>query len=109
MKRVALIVTAILVLGIMGCEQIAGTERPDLPSYTADQVIAVAQARYPTCFNVARTKSATPSISVNFVGDGYWRVSITCPQGYRLDDWSSSKTLYFYEATGALGSTQPDE
>ena len=108
MKRVALVVTAVLVL-VLGITSCISVDQSDTPTYTADQVIAVAQARYPSCSNVARTKSATPSISVNFVSDGYWRVSITCPQGYRFDDWSSSKTLYFYEATGALSFTQPDE
>ncbi len=102
MKRIVLIVTAVLILGVMGCEPIARTERPDLPDYTADQVILVAQARYPS-YTIYSGNTITPSISVEYVGESLWKVVITSPSR-----WVSSITLYFNETTGALSLTQPD-
>ena len=117
MKRIVLVVTAVLVLvlGIMSCEPIARTERPD---YTADQVIVVAQAQYPpydrttgsSYYNNVQTVTLTPSISVAYIGEGYWRVYISCPSGYRASGVyvGSNITRYFNETTGVLGYTQPD-
>ena len=111
MKRLILVVTAVLILalGIAGCEQIAGTERPDLPDYTADQVIAVAQAQYPP-YDHPNMGTLSPSISVEYIGESIWRVYISFPLGYGLG-WEyagSNITLYFNETTGALSLTQPD-
>ena len=107
MKRLALIVTAVLVLalGIISCTPI---EQPDIPTYTADQVIAVAQARYPSCYyRYDRTVDTPTSISVEYIGVSKkaWKVVISCPQGYRLDDWTTSKTLYFSEIDGSWHSS----
>ena len=109
MKRLILVVTAVLVLGIISCTPYQ-TERPDLPDYTADQVIAVAQARYPS-YDHPNMGTLSPSISVEYIGESYWRVNISFPSGYRLNGgyFISSRTLYFNETYGSLSSTQPEE
>ena len=107
-KRIALIVTAVLVLvlGIISCTSV---DQADTPTYTADQVIAVAQARYPD-YESYSGRTLSPSISVAYIGESVWRVNISCPSGYRVSGRyvGSNITLYFYETTGVLTVTQPD-
>ena len=109
MKRLILVVTAVLVLvlGIISCTSV---EQPDTPTYTADQVIAAAQAQYPS-YDSPNRGTLTPSISVEYIGESIWRVYISFPLGYYGLGWEyagSNMTLYFIETTGSLSLTRPD-
>jgi hypothetical protein len=89
------------------------------PKYSADQVIDVVKAQYPSCFKRERTGTDangmfqyntvdTPTlISVQFIGGskGAWKFTVTCPSGYYLVHASSgaiSLTGYFWESDGGL-------
>lgn len=78
----------------------------DVPRYTADQVISVAQAHSPDCpkSNIipfpqqtpTQTSEPTkPSWAVEYLGEGKWLVTKECPSG--------KTRWYFYEDTGKLG------
>lgn len=114
-----LAVGATLLITQQSSEQTPASQ-PDIQRYTADQVIAIAQAQYPTCFKrerigedaggmfLYRTVDTPSSISVTYIGGsrGAWKVKISCPFGYRLGDYAYvSKTLYFYESDGTLRKT----
>ena len=79
----------------------------DVPRYTADQVISVAQAHSPDCpksnpkiiplprQTPTQTSEPTkPSWAVEYLGDGKWLVTKECPSG--------KTRWYFYEDTGEL-------
>ncbi len=115
--------TLILLLPItVGC---TSEPPPDVPRYTADQVIAVAQAKYPVGYGTETERVIRPgtedwampqyefkskrietptSVSVNYIGDGRWEVTISLPSRYHFKDeaYVNSKTLYFDEATGQI-------
>lgn len=110
-----LVIITITLSTMVGCAQ-APPVTPDTPRYTADQVIAVAQAQYPVCFKKEligydgqgmahyRTITIPPTISVKYM-DGskaVWKIEVSCPQSYRLPDRSTEKELYFYEGDGSL-------
>ena len=74
--------------------------------YTANQVIYIAQAQYPTAYG-ASSKQTPPIISAVYIDTAIWRVDITCPCHYYLErpySGISTKTLYFYETDGSLYS-----
>lgn len=107
MKRLVLVITAVLVLvlGIIGCAQTQTPQpKPDIPRYTADQVIAVAQAQYTS---VSYTKGRTSArVSVSYQGGGIWKVEISPLIGYVLEGpegrFTGVRTRYFNEATNSL-------
>lgn len=119
MKRLPLIVTAVLVLGlgVIGCAETSQPQYlPYTPKYTADQVIAVAQAQYPVGYKYSIGTPSTPSerietptmISVRYLGGSRaaWQVDISLPPGYHYSDGSyGTKRLYFYETDGSLRDT----
>jgi hypothetical protein len=99
--QVALLCLAIAALAVLGTLLfIQQTEekdpQPDIPRYTADQVIAVAKAyagecsRYPWQSN---SNDYDASWTTVYLGDGKWRVTKEC---------ASVTTWTFYEATGEL-------
>lgn len=112
----AVLLVAAVVLLVVGVTLYFTWETPEqtsqpqsyTPTYTADQVIAIAQAQYPACFNRDRTVDTPSSISVKHIGGsrGAWRVEISCPARYFHNDYSmGTKTLYFYESDGTLRKT----
>ncbi len=121
MKRLILIVASVVILGVVGCAQTqTPAPKPYTPKYTADQVIVIAQAKYPTGFKqeiigedtqgVFRHQTVTTptSISVKYIGGSKaaWEVKISLPFGYRYSDYTyGTKTLYFYEGDGSLRTT----
>lgn len=75
----------------------------DVPHYTADQVISVAQSYSPDCPSSQgtsprprawETDSDSPSWAVEYLGSGKWLVTKDCP--YKTTYW------HFYEDTGKL-------
>ncbi len=121
-----LLVTALVLLAVgvtlyFTWEAPEQTSQPQsyTPTYTADQVIAIAQAKYPACFKQEligqdsggmfryQTVDTPTQISVQFVGgtSHAWKVVITCPVRYLLQDRTTGKTLYFWETDGALHNT----
>lgn len=90
------------------------------PTYTADQVIAIARAKYPVGFKQeiigqdsgglfrSRTVETPTMISVTYIGGsgGAWEVKISLPRGYHFEDRTyGTKTLYFYESNSSLRDT----
>lgn len=114
MKRVVVTVAVVLALGIAACTPTTSgttTPTPDIPKYTADQVVMVAQARYPTCFRTEIVERrnvhtyTTSIVSVSYIGGSRraWKVEVSCPHLHRLVDALTTKeVLYFYETDGSL-------
>ncbi|MDO9574023.1 MAG: hypothetical protein Q7I94_03425 [Candidatus Contubernalis sp.] len=97
----------VLVMVIFPACQSEPEPQPDLPGYTADQVIYVAQAQYPIAYRYSSDGLLqTPtSVTVTYLERGIWKVEISCPPGYSINNSRSgvsSDTLYFYEADGSL-------
>ena len=98
----------LLVIAVVACSQTQIPEsQPDIPRYTTDQVIVIAQAQY-GCYSRlgGERRDTSAKVSVSYQGGPrrVWIVKISCPTGYILDDFSGfSKTLHFYEDTGVLG------
>jgi hypothetical protein len=109
---VLLVGIALVVGGILALNHFSNSDKSQLKStwieskYQANEVIAVAQAQYPVChrgIGANRTESPT-IITVQYKGDGIWKVDISCPSLFFLEDNTSSKVLYFHESDGALNS-----
>ena len=104
-----LLLMAVLLL-LLGCSQPkVQTSTQYVPRYSAEQVIAVVRAQYPTSFKreVTGQYSTTPTqISVQFVGgtSHAWKATITSPRGYYLQIGSgiTSLEVYFWETDGSL-------
>ena len=100
MKRLVLIVTAVLVvvLGVISCTQTPPPQpEPDIPRYTADQVIYVATSSpYTSCGYIKNKASWT----VEYQGNGLWLVTKTCFTQYGQAIGTEKYT--FYENTGKL-------
>lgn len=102
MKKI-LVVTAVLVLalGVIGCAQTqTPAPPPDIPRYTADQVIAIAAANSPSSGSVAYMR---PAWTAEYIGNGRWvatkRYVLANGQeagGVSREQWD------FYESTGKL-------
>ena len=95
--QVALLCLAVAALAVAGTLLFT---RPDIPGYTADQVIAVAKAYAgEECGGSSRfasppgAKPPEPSWTTVYLGDGKWRVTKKC---WSVEEWT------FYEATGEL-------
>ena len=75
MKRVMLIVTAVLVLvlGIISCAQTQAPP-PDIPRYTADQVIAVAKAGAINPLTPFYREKTDELWSAEYIKYGVWRL-----------------------------------
>lgn len=89
----------ILLLGACAQNQ-AANPAPDIPRYTADQVIAVAKAYSP---GIPLRQCLESSWKVAYMGQGTWIVGKYCVDrfgrsGGLLASW------YFYEDTGILES-----
>ena len=95
-----LIPALLLLLG--GCAQAQSKEiAPDIPRYTADQVISVAEALYPE-IPWPYEKIAWEAI---YMGEGIWRI-----HKYGIGHFGSRMGLDiwdFHEDTGALTSPRP--
>jgi hypothetical protein len=113
MKAILLVFTIIvLAVCILGCNGSTSTKETIQagPKYTADQVIAIAQAQYPVCYKngvFSNGTEETPTIiSVKYIGDSKWQINIKCPDyRYSLIRRNTGVTeikLYFYEADGSL-------
>jgi len=119
----AVILVLLLVIGLIftvGCgEPEVQTPKQYVPKYSANQVIDVVRAQYPTCFKRERTGTDasgmfqyttldTPTqISVQFVGgtSHAWKATITCPPGYTIPIGASRARawqVYFWETDGSL-------
>jgi hypothetical protein len=106
----------LLYVGLSGCNSTTATKEtiPIGPKYTADQVIAVAQAQYPLCYKsfgvINENNSQTQTlINVKYIGEYIWEVNIKCPDYLysliRKGSGINSLTLYFYETDGSLRDT----
>ncbi len=99
-KRV-LVITAviILVLSAIGCVQ----SQPDVPRYTADQVVAEAQAEY-RGYSRSKGEWTRVDAEASYRGNGVWSVEISAPKGYTL--WApgepTRRVLYFHEDSGSF-------
>lgn len=119
----SVILVVLLVIGLIftvGCgEPEVQTPKQYVPKYSANQVIDVVRAQYPTCFKreetgwdaggmMRYTTVDTPTqISVQFVGGTAhaWRATITCPPGYYIYIGTSTARVwivYFWETDGSL-------
>lgn len=113
MKRLVLIVTAVLVLvlGVIGCAQKTPAPPPDIPRYTADQVIAVAQAQYKSYRITKQPPYADARVSVVYQGKGVWEVTVSALAGYVLMGPGGlimgATKPHFYESTGSLVAPAP--
>jgi hypothetical protein len=96
------IVLLMLVSSVTGCAESNSysTTKPSVTTYTIDQVIYIAKSQYPTCFK--GDLQSSPSVTATRSFPTVWKVTITCPRGYRLPDGGFSKILYFYETDGSL-------
>ncbi len=97
MKRLLPVVAVAIVLAlvIIGCAKTTEPS-PDIPRYTADQVINVASANSPTCMYSV----TTPSWTSEYIGNGTWLVTKKC-----ITKWGavmSTEQWNFYENTGKL-------
>jgi len=104
----------VLATAMVGCSQ-TETPRQYVPKYSADQVITIVRAQYPTCFKQEwsevdgrfRTLDTSSQISVQFVGgtSHAWKATITCPSGYHLKIGAGQArqwVVYFWETDGSL-------
>ena len=122
-RRVSILLLMTVLLLLLGCSQPeVQTPKQYVPKYSADQVIAVVRAQYPTCFKRERTGMDasgmfqyrtvdTPTqISVQFVGGTThaWKAIITCPQDYTMPIGAREARgwiVYFWETDGSLRLT----
>jgi len=98
-----------LALGTSACTQSTTSPvQPDVPRYTADQVISVVQAQF-SCYSATKTPQRTKAmVSVVYQRQGVWEVKVSSVPGYTLQgpNWTAylgTLTLHFYEDTGSLG------
>jgi len=102
-----IILVPFLVIGLIftvGCEE---QEQPDIPRYTADQVIAVAQANSPTfpATIVRQGYNEKPAWSAEYLGEGVWLVkkyavhTLTNVQ-VNYEGW------YFHENNGQINKSR---
>ncbi len=81
-----------------GC---ASEPPPDIPCYTADQVLKVAQAYStndglsPTIVELAK-RTGYPQWSTEYIGQGRWRITKDC------GNWASKVIMYFDEKSGSM-------
>ena len=130
------ILVILLLLLLPSCT--AAAPPPDVPSYTADQVITIVRAKYPSAYARGRyipgeriggeripipnakgyftqyyytqghytSDLLTPtSISVRYMNDGKWSVTISAPPRFYLERRGSGITeinLTFHESDGSL-------
>jgi hypothetical protein len=103
-KQLFLLISLLCVLFI-GTSCIAPIPKPAfITNYTADQVIKIAQAKYPMAYGIDSKQTPT-IISAVYIDTAIWRVDITCPRYYYLERPNSgilTKTLYFYETDSCL-------
>jgi len=69
--------------------------------------MALAKAKYPTCYRMqeGERQEISPIINVKFIGGSKaaWEIKISAPVGYLFaDSTMGTKTLYFYEGDGSL-------
>ncbi len=80
MKRAFAAIMAISLL-LSACSQDAQ------PRYTEEQVIHIAQARYPMCFKQGENLGVPSQISVRYRDEGpwkgFWEIQVSCPDNYR--------------------------
>jgi len=99
MRKLVLVATVLLVMvaGIIGCDQtVTPAPQPDIPRYTADQVIYIASSNSPTCIG-----KSVPAWAVEYIGNGRWLATKKCVFGPAQVVLSTEK-WYFYEDTGKL-------
>jgi len=92
MKRLlAIIALALLMCG--GCGLFPQEEpipQQDIPCLSPGQVIEIVRGRYPDCsredYMTGRTTVRASSITVEYLGNGVWEATITCPPLYRQSD-----------------------
>jgi hypothetical protein len=127
---VALLAVGITLAFTLRAPEQTSESQPDIPRYTADQVIAIVQAEYPACFkkeligqdvggifryievNTPPIISVKPSYMLDLYermrvaerggSTAVWEVTVRCPFGYHFRDYTRSKVLYFYEWDGSL-------
>jgi len=96
-----------LVIGLIfaiGCGEPEPTEQPDISRYTADQVIAVAQANSPQIpSNYPQCKQL--SWSAEYLGQGVWIVRKNCIDAQGLDR-GQLEGWYFHENNGQLNKSR---
>ena len=99
---IAAIAVLVIVANIIGCDQTdtPPPPQPDIPRYTADRIIYIANAYSPTCWN----KQSVPKWSVEYLGLGVWAVSKRCvlKSGFEPLPSLDREKYYFYESTGKL-------
>ena len=112
MKHKLLIIFSTLILFTTMCLIIQSCsseiESPDTPKYTADQVIAVASAKYPTFHKTIQARyviEETPTWEVEYIGDGTWMV-YQYARHIRTGERYLFKGYAFYEANGKLEEIQ---
>jgi len=89
-----ILIVLVLIVGIPN--PFASEPPPDIPRYTADQVLIVAQAYSPgTERSEYATRQGYPNWSVKYLGDGVWRIN---KDNFILAD----ETFLFDEATGSI-------
>ena len=101
------ILVPFLVIGLIftvGCGEPEPTEKPDIPRYTADQVIAVAQANSPV-FPSQYPQCDKASWTAEYLGQGVWVVKKYCidRQGFNRGLFES---WYFHEDNGQLNKSR---
>lgn len=105
MKKLLIVVTAVLVLafGITGCSQTQTTPKPDIPRYTADQVIAVGQANSPS---IPRNYPQITHLSwsAQYLGKGIWIVKKS-GLGQLGNNLGQLEAWYFHEKDGQLNKS----
>jgi flagellar biosynthesis/type III secretory pathway protein FliH len=87
-----------------GCSESESEERLDIPRYTADQVIAVANSNSPTFTKIEQYQYAceeTPVWNVEYQGEGIWLVMKYATQRF-TGEKIYVKSWYFSENTGQL-------
>ena len=114
-RWVSILLLMVVLLLLLGCSQ---PPEQYVPRYSADQVIAVVRADFPTGAKEETVIGAdgrlqsrlvrTPTqISVKFVGgtSHAWKATITCLKGYVLTQVSGQPSIwivYFWETDGKL-------
>lgn len=96
MRLKATIAVLLFCVVLAGCQS---APAPDIPRYTADQVIAVAKAYAgDECGSTKWQQSRYPKASwtTEYLGNGKWRVTKDCRPYAAKSSWT------FYEATGEL-------
>lgn len=122
---VALLAVGVTLAFTLQAPEQTSESQSDIPRYTADQVIAIVQAKYPACFKMVGEAATPPAISIELAPKRIasrqgridllaedppqfsvvWKVTVTCPPMYFLpypDLGTKNKTLYFYECDSSL-------